>query len=227
YRVPGRAAVDAVASFVASPAVGVYITSQIYREGNYTAREAAFIVSNFSVVSIGFFALLASIGGILPYLPYMLLTSFIVTFIVAIAMCRLPPLSRKKDVFFDGSAAQTSGEDSRRTGNIVARAWHAATERAASAGPDTVARSLWEAVTFAFKIVAYVLAIATPALIIAHYTPLFEYLGVVFEPLLHAMGLPDVEQIAPTILVGIAEVALPAIIISGAEIGRASCRESL
>ncbi len=39
-----------------------------------------------------------------------------------------------------------------------------------------------------------------------------------FEPLLNLLALPDADKIAPTVLLSIAEVALPAIIISGADV---------
>ena len=49
FRVPGGAAVDGIASFVSAPAVGVYLTSELYKQGTYTHREALAIITNFSV----------------------------------------------------------------------------------------------------------------------------------------------------------------------------------
>lgn len=105
YRLPGKSAVDAVASFVAAPAVGIFITNKLYMEGHYTERESAAIATNFSICSLGFFALLASIGGIMAYLPHMILVSFVINFTVAALMVRIPPLSRKRDVYFAGNPA--------------------------------------------------------------------------------------------------------------------------
>ena len=85
----------AVASFVAAPAVGIFITNKLYLEGHYTQRESASIATNFSICSLGFFALLASIGGIMAYLPHMIIVSFIINFTLAALMVRIPPLSRK------------------------------------------------------------------------------------------------------------------------------------
>ncbi|NNC22696.1 YjiH family protein [Salinisphaera sp. USBA-960] len=217
YRVPGRAAVDAVASFVASPAVGVFITNQFYKDGQYTQREAATIATSFSVVSIGFFALLCSIGGILEYLPHMIVTSFIIIFLTAIVTSRIPPLSRKRDIYIDNreDAANTTQEHASQ--HILVRACQAASRRAAATGLATFKKALWDAITFAQKIVAYVIAIATLSLVVATYTPVFNYLGAAFEYPLAVLQLPDAGAIAPTILISIAEIALPAIIISGTQ----------
>jgi nucleoside recognition membrane protein YjiH len=219
YRLPGRSAVDAVASFVAAPAVGIFITNKLYKSGHYTRREAASIATNFSICSLGFFALLASIGGIMEYLPHMIISSFIINFVLAAVVTRIPPLNTKPDTFFDGRTARESDDDGQsRGGNILMRACSAAAERASQTGPDVFHKYCWEATTFAQKIVAYILSIATISLIIGTYTPVFGYLGVVIEPLINLFNLPDADKIAPTVLISIAEIALPAIMISGADV---------
>ncbi|MFC6673128.1 YjiH family protein [Marinobacterium aestuariivivens] len=218
YRLPGRSAVDAVASFVAAPAVGIFITNKLYKSGHYTQREAASIATNFSICSLGFFALLASIGGIMEYLPHMIISSFIINFVLAAIVTRIPPLNNKPDTFFDGCAAQDNDDDRPQTGNILVRACSAAAERASQTRSDVFQKYLWEATTFAQKIVAYILSIATLSLIIGTYTPVFDYLGVVIEPLINLFNLPDADKIAPTVLISIAEIALPAIMISGGDV---------
>lgn len=223
YRLPGRSAVDAVASFVAAPAVGIFITNKIYKNGYYTQRESASIATNFSVCSLGFFALLTSIGGIMEYLPHMIISSFIISFIIAAIVTRIPPLSRKKDVYFDG---RPQTEDERTPipydGKIFNRAFDAAVAKASTTRLDMLYKSFWDAITFAQKIVAYVISIATVSLVVATYTPLFDYLGAPFAPILSLLQLPNAVEIAPALLVSIAEIALPVIIISGGEVAAMS-----
>lgn len=215
YKVPGRAAVDAVTSFVASPAVGVFVTNKFYKEKYYTQKEAAAITTNFSVVSIGFFALIASIGGILDYLPQMIITSFLLTFVIAFITIRIPPISRKKDEYIDGQKRTKDNET--HNDHILSRACKAAYERAAMSGPEVFKKAFFDALSFAQKIVAYIIAIATLSLIVATYTPIFEYVGAIFQYPLELLGLPSAADIAPAILVSLAEVALPAIIVSSTE----------
>ncbi|MFT5721974.1 MAG: nucleoside recognition membrane protein YjiH [Motiliproteus sp.] len=219
YRLPGRSAVDALASFVAAPAVGIFITNKLYNSGHYTQREAASIATNFSICSLGFFALLASIGGIMEYLPHLIVVSFIVNFLLAAVITRIPPLSRKKDIYIDGKNAQQANVGvEQQNGNILMRACRAAADRAALTGSDVFYVYFWEATTFAQKILAYILSIATISLIIGTYTPVFDYLGVVIEPLINLFNLPDADKIAATVLISIAEIALPAILISGGDV---------
>ncbi|KHF27424.1 hypothetical protein LR68_03787 [Anoxybacillus sp. BCO1] len=62
-----------------------------------------------------------------------------------------------------------------------------------------------------------VMAIGTVALIIAETTPVFEWLGKPFVPLLTLLQVPEASAAAQTMVVGFADMFLPAIIGSGIE----------
>ncbi len=47
WKTPGRSAIDAVASFVGSYSIGLLITNRVYKEGKYSAKEAAIIATGF------------------------------------------------------------------------------------------------------------------------------------------------------------------------------------
>ena len=54
FRVPGRAMIDCVTSWMGSSVCGTYLTISQYESGYYNAREAATIITNFSLLSISF-----------------------------------------------------------------------------------------------------------------------------------------------------------------------------
>lgn len=223
FKIPGRASVDALASFVSAPAVGVFITNKLYVTGSYTDKEACCITTNFSVCSLGFFALLVSLGDIVEYYPHAILSSLIIVFIMAAIVIRIPPLSRKKNTYF-GGREQTEAErsSSKYDGQTMRKAITAAVEKAESADMKFLYSSIIDSFLFAVKIVAYVLSIAVISLLIATYTPLFVWLGKPIAPFLSMLGLPNAAEIAPAILVGIAEIALPVIIIAGQNVAEMS-----
>ena len=82
--------------------------------------------------------------------------------------------------------------------------------------------TLWSAITFTQKIVAYVVSVAVVALLLAEHTPLFTWLGMPIIPVLKLLQIPNAAEIAPATLVGIAEIALPVIMISGKGIAEES-----
>lgn len=57
-----------------------------------------------------------------------------------------------------------------------------------------------------------VLAIGTLALILAEYTPIFQWLGLPFIPLLNLLQIPEATQASSTLVVGFADMFLPTVI---------------
>mgnify|MGYP000541445586 CR=1 FL=1 len=49
FRVPGRSAVDCVASWLGSSSMAVVFTAKMYDSGYYTAREASVVICGFSL----------------------------------------------------------------------------------------------------------------------------------------------------------------------------------
>ena len=54
FHLPGRSAVDCLASWIGDGTIGVALTAKQYEEGNYTEKEASIISTTFSAVSITF-----------------------------------------------------------------------------------------------------------------------------------------------------------------------------
>ena len=59
-----------------------------------------------------------------------------------------------------------------------------------------------------------VMCMATIALIIATYTPLFKILGVPFIPILQLLQVPEAVQASQTLVVGFADMLLPSVVAS-------------
>src|SRR5699024_5059187 len=54
FTLPGRSAIDLLASWIGNVSVGVVLTREQYNQGFYTGREAVAIATNFSAVSLPF-----------------------------------------------------------------------------------------------------------------------------------------------------------------------------
>jgi len=100
FGLPGRSTIDALASWVGSSSIAVIVTSRQYEGGYYTAREASVIATNFSVVSVPFVFLTASVAGI-PELGGTLYGAMVLVGVIcALITPRLPPLSRMPDEYY-------------------------------------------------------------------------------------------------------------------------------
>ena len=63
FKLPGRSAIDCIASWLGDGTIGVLLTSKKYEDGFYTEREACVIGTTFSLVSITFTLIIAETVG--------------------------------------------------------------------------------------------------------------------------------------------------------------------
>lgn len=216
WKVPGRAAVDAVASFVGSYSLALLITDRVYREGRYTGREAAIIATGFSTVSATFMVIVASTLDLMQHWTLYFLLTFAVTFAVTAITVRIPPLSRVADEPFEG--VEHLAEPVSR-GNRLTQAWDEAM-RALAIAPGVV-RGSWatfkDGVLMAAAIVPSILSIGLAGLLLATYTPVFDLIGWLFVPVAWLVQLPEPALAGKAFAVGIAEMFLPATVVAGHE----------
>ncbi|MCQ4838087.1 hypothetical protein NE556_23295, partial [[Clostridium] symbiosum] len=80
------------------------VTINLYKGNVYTAKESVSITTSFSFVSLGAYAFLIGLAGCEYYYYVIILCSLLLEFVVAAIMIRIPPISRKVDTFYNGSA---------------------------------------------------------------------------------------------------------------------------
>src|SRR5690606_40972603 len=61
------------------------------------------------------------------------------------------------------------------------------------------------------------MALGTLTLVIAEFTPVFQWLGTPFVPILELLQIPEAKAASQTIVVGFADMFLPAILAEGIE----------
>jgi len=218
FKVPGRAAVDCITSWIGDGTLGVMLTCNQYEGGYYSAKEASIIATLFSAVSITFsLVVLDEVGLVEMFGVYYLLICF-VGIICALICPRLWPLKNKPDTYLvPGKAAP----------DTLPEGYKNSSEYGMDLALNRVARfegvgsflksgtknclSMW------FGILPTVMAVGTVALVLANYTPIFEWLGLPFKPLLQLLGVPEAGAAASTMVVGFTDMFTPAILIAGCE----------
>lgn len=218
FTLPGRSSIDAMASWMGAAPVGVLVTMKQYDEGYYTKREAAVIATTFSIASVAFSLVVANVIGIGHlFLPFYLAVS-VACLVAAIIMPRIPPLSRKTDIYREGVGKQI---DDSVPENVSPVKWgfEAARLKAsqAASGKKLAQSGIGTVMDIWLGLIPLVMALGTAALIIAEYTPIFRIIAYPLIPLLTLLGLPEAAEAAPTLLVGFADMFLPAVLGSGIE----------
>ena len=214
FRLPGRGAIDAMASWLGAAPLGALVTTQQYERGHYNRREALSIISSFSLASVAFCLLIASILDITHIFLQFYGSVALVSIVLATIVCRLPPLSEVPTTYH--CKAQTS--ELVPTGEA---AWSWALQQAvnkaarAEPWPTQLRRSAIKLLDLWFGLIPTVIAIGTVALILAEYTPLFNWISFPFRLYLELLAVPEAAAAAPSMVVGFADMILPAVLGSG------------
>lgn len=222
FKVPGKAALDATSSFVSSSSLGVLITNRLWKKGVYTEKEMVAIMTGFSAVSIGFAYLVINTAGVGHLWVKVYAISFVMVFIMEMIMVRIPPISRKKDVFYNG---QVQTEEMRKgevkySAETLPRGFSRAVKRGAIARsvPKEISLSVKDSVLVMPQVLTMLSAIGVSAMILAEYTPFFNWLGYIIQPVLQICQVPDAAAVAPSMLIGIAEMFLPVLVMAGQKV---------
>jgi nucleoside recognition membrane protein YjiH len=214
FNLPGRGAIDCMASWLGDGSVGILLTSKQYESKFYTMREAAVIGTTFSAVSITFsLVVIAQVELEHLFLPFYGAIC-LAGIVAAIIIPRLPPLRNKKDLFIDGTKPSKDAEVTPKGHTTFSWGLDLALQRA---GTVTSAKSVFgegvkNAVDMVFGVLPVVMGLGTVALVIAEYTTVFEILGTPFIPYLELLGVPEAVAASKTMVVGFADMFIPSIL---------------
>lgn len=215
FTVPGRSAVDAVASWLGGSSVGVLVTVSQYRAGLYTGREAAVIATNFSIVSIAFaFVIVEAVGLEGMFFQYYAVLT-VSGIVCALIMPRIPPLRWKADDLRADNPLRSDAEDTPG----LAAAWRRALTRADRApGPAGLVRIITlNVLDIWLGLIPAALVIATVSIAVAEMTPVFDWLGYPYVWLLELLRVEAAREAAPAMVIGFADMFLPALIAADIE----------
>ena len=215
FKVPGRASVDLIASWFGASNAAVILTREQYMKGFYTKKEAAYIMTNFSLVSIPFCLLIADTAGVANYFPVFYLSICIVGILLAVIIRRLPPISKLPDTYQEKTGKQIN-EDVPENVKILPYAVEAGCKRAESfTAKDVVFTGLEVVVGMLFDLIPIVIAWGTVALIVATYTPVFDIISYPMGMYLNLLGVEEACAVAPATLVGFTDMFIPALLMGG------------
>lgn len=211
FKLPGRSALNCVASWLGDGSLGVMMTSKQYEEGFYSKREATAVATTFSAVSITFcLVVISQVGLSHMFLPFYLVVTF-AGIIAALIVPRIPPLSKIPDTYYTEPSNNEDIPQGMTAGQFGLRLALDKAENSPGVksffkeGLENVAEML-------FGTIPVILAMGTAALIIAEFTPVFQYLGMPFIPIYNLLQIPEAELASQTVIVGFADMFLPSVI---------------
>ncbi|MEG0856506.1 MAG: YjiH family protein [Terrisporobacter sp.] len=216
FKVPGRAAIDAVSSWLGDGTLGIMITNTQYKQGYYTAKEAAIISVCFSLVSLPFSTVIADQLGFMPMFVPFYITVCIASLACALIMPRIFPLNKFKNETFN-NVEHLKEDIVPEHMSIYTFALNKAIKRASTAPSfkDILINGFKTVIDMYFALLPLVMAWGILSLIVAEFTPFFNIVSIPVVYILQFLNIPNAIEAAPAILVGFTDMFLPSIMVSG------------
>ena len=213
FKIPGRAAVDCITSWIGDGTLGVMLTANQYEGGYYSTREASIISTTFSAVSITFSIVVLAQVGLMDYFGSYYLLICAVGVICAIILPRIPPLSLKKDDYLVEGHAMAEDLPEGYSNSVqygIALAIQRGDEHRGIA--QFLENGIKNAAGMWLGVMPVVMCIGTLALVLANNTPIFDWLGAPFVPLLQLLQVPEADLVSKTMIVGFTDMFTPSVI---------------
>ena len=216
FKGPGRAAVDAISSWLGDGTLGIMITNTQYKQGFYTAKESAIISVCFSLVSLPFSTVIADQLGLMNLFVPFYATVCAASFACAVIMPRIYPLNKFKDTTYNNVPHLKEDLIPENT-NIFKFALNKAVDRANTAPSmkEIMINGFKTVIDMYLALLPLVMAWGTLALVVAEFTPLFKVISLHIIYILELLQIPDATSAAPAVLVGFTDMFLPSIMVSG------------
>lgn len=217
-KLPGKAAIDTIASIVGAAVVGIFLTTSLYHDNQYTDREALSITTSFSLNSVGYCAFLIGVVGMTHMFGIMFLAYLIVAYIIAAIIVRIPPVSLHPDIYENGTILKNNnkGTGEKYEGGLLKEGFRRALQKADQT--DNVFKDVIHGTIGGFmvfvEIIPMMAVIGGISLAVYHYTPIIKILSMPLAPYISLFGIQEASLAAESIFLGGIELAMPAFTIA-------------
>ncbi|MDO5301131.1 MAG: YjiH family protein [Tissierellia bacterium] len=214
FLVPGRSAVDLITSWLGASNAAVLLTKQQYDKGFYTGREAAIIMTNFSLVSIPFCYIVADILQVTHRFTAFYLITTAAGILMAVLISRIPPLRTLSQDYGPGGQRELGEELPPGKGRLA----HALDEAARGAEGATAQGCLRQGTDMLLSVIfglsPIIIAWGTAALLLVEHTEVFNYLSYPLGWYMNLLGIEGAFEVAPATLVGFADMFIPPLLLT-------------
>lgn len=220
FTVPGRSAIDLMTSWLGASNAAAILTTSQYEKGYYSAREAATISMNFSFVSIPFSFVIAKLIGVESKFTIFYLICLLSGIIMAMIIPRIPPLRNLPDTYDEIAGKQINEEMPAGVSKLKWALNLAGHKAEKSSAKDLVNSGLLVYSSMFLDLIPVVMSWGTIVLMLVEYTPIFDIISMPFGWYMNLLGIEGAMEVAPTALVGFADMYIPPLMLADFAIER-------
>ena len=218
FRLPGRSAVIMLTAVLGNFSVAHIAVDEEYHRGQMTEREAMAICTGFCSSSVAFMLVLANNSGISDRWNAYFWSCFLMILIITVIGVRIPPISRVRNGYLEGITPQP---ESIYKDNLLKNAFREAMDVSEAAdNPAKTISHILKATALVLAAIIMGAGFSTSAgMLLYMYTPIFEWLGVIFRPIMWLVQIPSHEvNIAATgAAFSLLEVTIPSMLVMSGE----------
>ncbi|MDO5563361.1 MAG: hypothetical protein Q4F74_07110 [Synergistaceae bacterium] len=198
FKVPGRAAVDGMASWLGSSSMAVVLTAKMHERGYYNDREAAIMIAAFSLPGIYNIYAITDLFEMESYFMPILISVYVAAFILALILPRMWPLVYFPNTYHTGyDNFHKDIPDPQREYSLFERALvHAANKARRMNMKSYLSESLALAMPLLFETIPLMIAFGTPLMLIAEWTPLVKIAAMPITRLFFHFGTMEPEMLS-------------------------------
>ena len=216
FHTPGKSAIDAVASFVGSFSVAIYLTNKLYGENKYTQKEAIIIMTGFSTVSATFMIIVARTAQFMEIWNFYFWSTLIITFAVTAITVRLWPLSRVPEEYKEGLGKPEVTAPGK---SIFKQAWDEGLTASLTSGNflKSMGTNFMGGLKMCYVLTPCMASIGTLAFILVKLTPVFNVIGLIHYPwtyIISLLGVPEPMTLAISSTVVLGEMFVPNLLVA-------------
>jgi len=219
FKLPGRSAVILVSALLGNFSVAHIAVDDQYHKGQMTEKEALTICTGFCSSSIAFMMVLATNAGIIDgYWNAYVWSSFLMIILITLIGVRIFPLSRLRDGFAPGITPQPENVYKQKLfRNALGEGL---TVSKAAENPVKGIAHIMKATVGVLAAIIMGAGFSTSAgMLLYLYTPIFEWLGVIFRPIMYLVRIPSNEIVTASTgaAFSLLEVTIPSMLVMAGE----------
>ena len=213
FNLPGRSAIDCLASWVGNGEVAVLLTVEMHEEGHYSDREAAVMATTFSVIGIPYTYAVADLVGLSDRFGLLLFAIYFTLALVAFIMPHVWPLCSIPETYSGKKGRHPLSEKIPHGYTLGRWSFLSAVYKAGQMSLKKYLHSVMHlSLSLLFCTLPLVIAWGATLLILNELTPVFKLIEIPFESLLNFAGVPEADQISTAIVLAFVDQFLGAVV---------------
>lgn len=211
FKLPGIAIMAILTSAFVSVTVAVMLITDQYFKGEYSKREALYLITCLTLPAMSITILLSGLEGFSDQWGLFYSMIALSGIVISIVMARLPLFTKMGDTYYQPDFIRpnkVSKPFKERANDAVIKASNRALSK-----HDTILGHIGNVLINMTSFLPFIVVLGTLAMFLVHETPVIDLLSKPYGAYLNLLGLKDAFVLAPALFISTIDIVLPSIVL--------------